>query len=172
MNVVEENNKANMVTQGTTTAVFGAYFHTAYLSMLPWLFAAIPLILIDLNLGRKKAKLRYAKTHKNEDKVTINKSVRMTIDKTFSYICWIMLSTSLAIAFSCDVVKYVIMAIIYGLEVWSILRSYLLTKGFEVSDVDLFRLLCKLVWNKLTGMQEDFKTIIKEKENDKNDTRV
>ena len=26
--------------------------------------------------------------------------------------------------------------------------------------------------NKLTGMQEDFKTIIKEKENDKNDTRV
>lgn len=83
-----------------------------------------------------------------------------------------MLSTSLAIAFNCDSIKYGIMAIIYGLEVWSILRSYLLTKGFEISDVVMCRLLCKLVRNKLTGMQEDFKTIIKEKESDKNDTRV
>lgn len=66
MNVIEENNRMNMVTQGTTTAIMTGYFYSAYVAMLPWFAAAIPLILLDLKLGRAKAR------HRGEE-VTVNK---------------------------------------------------------------------------------------------------
>lgn len=163
MNIIDENNKSNMITQGTTTAVFSTYFHTAYIAMIPWFVAAIPLIIIDLKYGREKARRRYEKTKNPDDKVTLNKSVRMTIDKSFSYICWIMLSTTLSMAFDCNYIKYGIMGIIYGLEVISIIRSYLQLKGYEVNEIAMLRLLIKLIWNKITGTQEDFKDIITKK---------
>lgn len=163
MNVLEENNKANMATQGTTTAFFTAYLHTAYVAMLPWLLVAVPLILLDLKYGRKKAQLKYERTLSDKDKVTLNKSIRMTIDKVFSYICWIMLSITLSIAFEQNLIKYVLMGVIYGLEVWSLFRSYVFIKfGVELSDKSMLRLLLRMIWSKLTGMNDDFNDIIKD----------
>lgn len=153
MNVIDENNKTNLVTQGATTTVLSAYFHTAYVSMVPWFLAAIPLIILDLNYGRKRAKMR-------KETVTINKSVRMTLDKTLSYICWIMLSTTLSMAFGYDWIKFVIMAIIYGLEVLSVIRAYLFCKGIIVKDAVLIRTFLKYIWYRLTGQKEDFKDLI------------
>lgn len=148
MNVIDEGSKMNMVTQGTTTVIMGSYFYSAYVAMLPWFIAAVPLILIDLRLGRKKARMK-------GEKVTLNKSVRMTIDKTFSYICWIMLSTTLAMAFDAESIKFVIMGVIYGLEVISALNSWFLTKGINVNEIEMFRILAKYLWKKLTGEEEE-----------------
>lgn len=156
MNVIEENNKMNMVTQGTTTAVVSGYFHSAYLAMLPWFAVSIPLIMIDLRLGRKKA-------YKNGEDVTLNKSVRMTIDKSFSYICWIMLSTTLSIAFDVECIKYIIMGVIYGLEVWSSFGKWLyVTYDIKVSDVQMLRIGFKLLVNKITGIEQDFSEVFKD----------
>ena len=66
-------------------------------------------------------------------------------------------------AFDCNYIKYEIMGIIYGLEVISIIRSYLLLKGFVVNEAAILRLFLKVIWNKITWTQEDFKTIIKKK---------
>lgn len=148
MNVIDEGNRMNMVTQGTTTVIMGSYFYSAYVAMLPWFIAAVPLILIDLRLGRKKARMK-------GEKVTLNKSVRMTIDKTFSYICWIMLSTTLAMAFDVEAIKYFIMGVIYGLEVISSLNSWFITKNINVDEIEMFRILLKFLWKRLTGEEEE-----------------
>ena len=155
MNVIDEGNRMNMVTQGTTTVIMGSYFYSAYVAMLPWFIAAVPLILIDLRLGRKKARMK-------GEKVTINKSVRMTIDKTFSYICWIMLSTTLAMAFDEVSIKFVIMGVIYGLEVISALNSWFITKGINVNEIEMFRILFKFLWKRLTGEDEELHGVFRE----------
>lgn len=163
MNVIEENNRINMLTQGTTTAVMTGYFYSAYVAMLPWFAAAIPLILLDLNLGRAKARQR-------GEEVTLNKSIRMTLDKSFSYICWIMLSTTLSMAFDTMAIKICIMAIVYGLEVVSTVKAWLIVKfKLDVDEKEMLRVICKWIWHKFTGGEEDFKSIIiKHQEKDEN----
>lgn len=156
MNLIDENNRGNMMTQGTATAVMSSYFHDAYIAMLPFFAVAIPLIILDLKYGRQKAKLS------GED-VTFNKSIRMTIDKTFSYICWIMLSTTLSLTFEQPFVKYVIMLVIYGLEGWSVFGKHLFIRfGIKVSDIQMLRILGKMLWQKITGIEEDFNEVFKE----------
>lgn len=166
MNVVaESNNNANLAVQTTTTAVMTNYFYSYYVAMLPWFAAAVPLILIDLILGRKKARAR-------GEKVTIGKSIKMTIDKSLSYICWIMLSTTLSVAFSLDFIKYFIMAAIYGLEVLSALNSWFESRGFDFNEGEMLRIVFKAIWNKILGIEEDFKTVVKSKEENNNEQEL
>lgn len=165
MNIVDENNKENMVTQGTTTAVMSSYFHSAYIAMLPWFFVAIPLIILDLRLGRKKAR-------KIGEDVTINKSIRMTIDKTFSYICWIMLSATLSLAFETASIKFIIMGVIYLLEVWSSFGKWLFcTYDIKVNDAEMLRIAARWLWNKITGMDADFRKVFNELQEQKEEKR-
>lgn len=156
MNIIEENNKSNMVTQGTTTAVLSTYFHSAFIAMLPWLFAAVPLVITDLRLGRKKAK-------KNGEDVTINKTVRMTMDKCVSYVCWVWISTSMSITFGNPSIKFWIMGLVYFLEVWSSLGKWLYIRfDIKVNDTEMLRILAKAAWNKITGIESDFAKVFKE----------
>ena len=154
MNPLEENNRVAMATQGATAAVFSTYFYDAYAAMLPWFIAAVPLIILDLNLGRKKARA------KGQD-VTFNKSVRMTIDKSFSYICWIMLSATLSMAFSANWIKYAIMGIVYGLEVVSCVKSWLYYKGYDMDEEEFIKIIVK----KITGI--DFNPVINQDDDNK-----
>ena len=78
MNIIEEGNKVNMLTQGATAAVYSTYFYSAYMAMLPWFAVAVPLILIDLTLGVKRARIR------GED-VTLNKAVQLACAKEYIY---------------------------------------------------------------------------------------
>lgn len=156
LTIIEENNNVNMAVQGTSVAVMSNYFYHAYVDMLPWLLPAVPLILLDLKLGRAKAA-------KKGESVTFNKSVKMTIDKSFSYICWCMLSVTLSIAFDAPFIKYAIMAIVYGLEVTSCISNWILIKyNIEMSIVDFLPILFRFVWGRLTGLTDDFDKVFKE----------
>ena len=159
MNVIEENNKVAQATQGATAAVFSTYFLEAYAAMIPWLIAAIPLIVLDLRLGRKKARIRGIE-------VTFNKSARMTIDKSFSYLCWSMLSVSTAMSFGAEWIKFAIMGIVYGLEVISCIKSWLITKGYDLDETEMARIILKTFWKKTTGTDDDFKNMIKKQDNE------
>lgn len=153
MNIVQENNNANLAIQGTTATIMSSYAYNYYIEMLPWMAAAIPLILIDLKLGRAKAKSK-------GEKVTIGKSLKMTMDKVFSYLCWMLLSVTLSVAFDAPFVKYVIMACIYGLEVMSSMNSWFISKGLNISEAEMFRLVFKGIYHKVTGIEEDFNNVI------------
>ena len=161
MNVIDENNKVAQATQGATAAVFSTYFLEAYAAMIPWIIAAIPLIVLDLNLGRKKARARGIE-------VTFNKSVRMTVDKSFSYLCWSMLSVSTAKSFDCEWIKYAIMGIVYGLEVLSCIKSWLITKGYDLDEIEMIRIILKALWKRTTGADDDFKNMIKKQGHENN----
>lgn len=171
--ITETNNNANMSVQATTTAVttdFTDFLHSSYVAMIPWFIAAIPLILLDLRLGIARAKKEQVKDGKKT--VTFNKAVRMTIDKSFTYICWIMLSTTLSLAFDMESIKFTIMAIVYGLEVCSCISNWLFVKyDIELDVLEFVPILFRFLWNKLTGMEEDFKSIVKSAQKKDENTR-
>jgi hypothetical protein len=153
MNIVDENNKANMITQGTTTVVLSGYYYSVFASMFPFLIVVLPLVTLDIKYGRRKARSR-------GEEVTIRKTVRMTLDKVFSYLCWIMLSATLALAFGTIAIKIIIMGIVFGVEVASVISNYLYDKGIEISSASAITLVLRLIWYRITGMKENFNNII------------
>lgn len=159
MNPLNDNNNANLAVQGSTATYLSGIMYDQYLNMFPWFLAAIPLIILDLRLGRARAQL-------DGERVTINKSIRMTIDKTFTYICWIMISTSLSYLFGHEIIKYSILAIVYGLEVASCFSKYLrLHYGITIDMLDFVRMFCRFLWQRATGIEQSFENIIKEHSN-------
>ena len=161
--ILENGNTANSVVQGGTTAFLSNYFNSAYMDMLPWLMAAAPLLIGDLYFGWKK--VRYKHIADNGDKPSVTKAIGMTLDKAFSYVCWILISTTLSIAFGSDILKYTIMAIVYIKELISCFRNYYNAKGYDVNEADLFRLLWKMAVRKGEQVGEDINdTITKKKE--------
>lgn len=131
------------------------------LQMLPFCYVAIPLIILDLYYGRKKAQYRF-ENKLSETPCTIQKSIKMTIQKIFNYISWIFLSTSLSLAFGIPSLVFLIMAFIYGLEVLSLLNKYGESKGIDIDEVGMIKLVIKFVWARITGnFDENFDEVIK-----------
>lgn len=154
----------SLVSQGvavTLIATLSNQLGGILLDMLPFCYAAIPLILLDLYYGRKKAKYLY--DNKLSDiPCTIQRSIKMTVQKVFNYISWIFLSVTLALAFNIHSLIYVIMAIIYGLEVLSLLNTYGESKGVDIDEIGMLKLVCKFIWSRITGnFDEDFNEVIK-----------
>ena len=53
------------------------------------------------------------------------------------------------------------MAIVYGLEVMSLLNKYSESKGIDIDEVGMLKLLFKFVWSRLTGnFDENFNDVI------------
>ena len=124
--------------QGGTASYFAAYLNQAYMEMMPWMIAAIPLIIGDMYFGILRIRSK-------KQQFFMTKAVSMTINKAFSYLCWILIATSLSIAFEQKAIKFVIMAIVYGNEVISCLRNYMNSNGYDVNEVGMFKLLWKTV---------------------------
>jgi hypothetical protein len=137
---LDENNVTNNLVQGGTSIVLTAYLQSVYMEMLPWLVAAVPLLIGDLYFGVKLVLYRH-------ERLRLLKAIAMTIDKSFSYVCWVLISTTLSVAFHADAVKYVILAFIYFREVISCFRNYFNSKGYDVDERGLF----KLLWRKVVG---------------------
>lgn len=155
---MDSENLSNNLVQGGTTICLTAYLQSVYMEMIPWLVAAVPLLIGDLYFG-----VRRVVAHR--EKVRCLKAVSMTIDKAFSYVCWVLISTTLSVAFGQDIIKYVILAFIYFREVVSCFRNYMNSKGYDVNEVELFRLL----WHKAVKGGEDIadeasRVITKEKD--------
>lgn len=162
---------ASLVSQGAAVTVASSMsYHLNYIlvEMLPFCYVAIPLIILDLFYGRKKAKFQYENGLTNIP-CTIQKSIKMTIQKIFNYISWIFLSTSLSAAFAMPSLVFIIMSIIYGLEVLSLLNKYGESKGVDIDEIGMLKLVCKFIWSRITGnFNENFDDVIKRQNKRKN----
>lgn len=157
----------SLVSQGaaiTVVSTMSGHMGNILLQMLPFCYVAIPLIILDLYYGRKKAQYKYENKLSNIP-CTIQKSIKMTIQKVFNYISWIFLSVTLSVAFGLPSLVFVIMAIIYGLEVLSLLNKYCESKGIDIDEVGMVKLLFKFVWSRITGnFDGTFDDVIKKHE--------
>ncbi|WP_294477090.1 hypothetical protein [uncultured Bacteroides sp.] len=166
---IEDSNIGNVLIQGGTTAFFSVYMTQAYLDMLPWIVAAVPLIVGDLYFGIKKVRCKYVSSKGHSEKPSFTKAIGMTIDKAFSYVCWILIATTLGLAFETSAIKYVIMGVVYLKELISCFRNYFNSKGYDVNEAEMFKLMWRLAIRKGEETTEELnKLIIKKEEKDEN----
>jgi len=121
-----------VVTQGSAATLAVAILKEAAIRMIPYSFAAIPLLVLDCIYGTRSAKMR-------DERVTLSKGFRMTLNKVFSYICWLILAPTLAIAFEKEWIEWFVLACVFGNELISVVGNYLETKGIKLSFVAVYR---------------------------------
>lgn len=157
-------NTASVVTQCATITVMPVmnnHLSYIFLDMLPFCYVAIPLIVLDLYYGRKQAQYKY-ENNLSSVPCTLQRSIKMTIQKVFNYICWIFLSTSLSVAFAMPSLVFIIMGIIYGLEVLSLLNKFGESKGIDIDEIGMLKLVFKFAWSRITGnYDENFDDVVK-----------
>jgi hypothetical protein len=163
----------SLVSQGaaiTVVSTMSGQVTNLLLQMLPFCYVAIPLITLDLYYGRKKAQYRYEHKLSNIP-CTIQRSIKMTLQKIFNYISWILLSTSISMAFGIPSLVFIIMAVIYGLEVLSLINKYGESKGIDIDEAAMLKLVFKFIWSRITGnFDETFNDVVR-KHGDKKSKR-
>lgn len=110
--------------------------HEAVLRMIPYAVPAFALLLLDLIYGIKAAMYR-------GEKVRTSTAVRRTVTKFWSYVCWIILASTLAISFHLQWLEWGVLGLVYANELASIAGNYLETKAIDFSFVAFLRLLFK-----------------------------
>jgi hypothetical protein len=125
-----------LVLQGSVATVAFAFFREAVLRMVPYAVPGFVLLVLDLLYGVRAAK------HRGE-KVRLSTAVRRSTTKFFSYICWLILASTLALSFEMEWLEWAVLGLVYGNELASIVGNYLETKGIEVSWSDLYRWVAK-----------------------------
>lgn len=152
-------NETAMAVESGIAATTVAFLQTAVLRMIPYSVPALVIVALDLLYGIKAAR------HRGE-KVRVSTAVRRTVSKIVSYICWLILASTLAISFNKDWLEWFVLGLVYTNEFASIIGNYLETKGIEFSIVNLYRWILKLIAGKAGETMEDFEAgeIIKPKE--------
>ena len=145
--------------QGSIATTVVVFLQTAVLRMIPYAIPAVFLIALDLFYGCRAAKHR-------REKVRISTAVRRTMTKFFTYVCWIILASTLALAFQHDWLEWAVLGLVYANELASIIGNYLETKGIEFSFIGFYRWILKLIAGKAGETMDDFEAggIIKPKE--------
>jgi len=152
------------IIQGSVATAAVAFLQAAVLRMIPYSVPGLALIILDLIFGIRAASGR-------GEKVRFSTALRRTMTKTFSYICFIVLASTLALAFGKDWLEWFVLGLVYANEFFSIIGNYLETKGMELSFVELYRLIFK----KAAGhagvdvSDDDAGNIIKPKKSKKNE---
>ena len=112
----------------STTAAILSPFVDGWEKMTGWLIVAIVLILADLNFGIKAAKVR-------GDDIRRSKAWRRSIGKLVDYICWIaiawVIGPTFSSPFNIPLLPFIIMAVVYCIELQSIIDNYLEYKGIK-----------------------------------------
>lgn len=149
-----------LIVEGSVSAAFVAVLQTAVLRMIPYAVPAIVLLALDLLYGVKAAKFR-------GEKVRASTAISRTVTKFFKYVCWLILASTLAIAFRKDWLEWGTLAIVYANEGLSIVGNYLETKGIALSFAGMYRWLLRFFAGKVGGeMGEDEANEILKKEDD------
>lgn len=130
---------AGSVAEGGVTAATVAILQKTVLVMIPFLVPAAPLIMLDCHFGVKAARIRYKKYKREDDRVTFSKGFRKTVGKVFEYACWLIIASSMSIAFGEDWLQWGILGAVYMNEIVSIVGNYLYTKGIDFSLIDFMR---------------------------------
>ena len=124
------------VAQGGAAAIAIAFLQQSVTRMIPYSLPALILILLDLLYGVRAAR-------KRGDRVRFSIALKKTMTKTCSYICWIILASTLAVAFEKECIEVIVLGIVFVNELSSIIGNYLETKGLHLSAVNLYRWLFK-----------------------------
>ena len=132
---------AAIVAEGGVSATAILFFHSAVVNMIPYLMAAIPLLILDCIWGVKASRRRYLITGNREDKPRFSKGLRRSVGKGFEYLCWCVVASTMSLAFDKSWLEWLVLGVVYGNEMLSIVGNYLECKGIELSIVDLYRLI-------------------------------
>lgn len=130
-----------LVVQSSISATAIVFLQQAVLRMIPYSVPALFLVVLDLLYGIRAAK------HRGE-KVRISTAVRRSVTKIFSYLCWLVLASTLALSFSHDWLEWAVLGLVYANELASIIGNYLETKGIEFSFVGFYRWILKVIAGK------------------------
>ena len=128
--------ESSLVLESGVSATAVAILQTTVLRMIPYALPSVFLIVLDLVYGIKAARYR-------GEKIRLSTGVRRSVTKVFSYICWLILATTLSLAFEQRWLEWVILGLVYMNELGSIVGNYLETKGLEVSWKNVNRALFK-----------------------------
>lgn len=129
------------VLQGSVAATFVAFLQASVLRMIPYAIPTIALIALDLVYGIKAAKDR-------GERVRLSTALRKTTTKFFSYVCWIILASTMALAFNVQWIEWIVLGTVYANELASVVGNYLETKGLEMSWGGVVNALVKLFGRK------------------------
>lgn len=129
------------VLQGSVAATFVAFLQQSVLRMIPYAIPTIALIALDLVYGIKSAKDR-------GERVRLSTALRKTTTKFFSYVCWIILASTMAMAFNVEWIEWIVLGTVYANELASVVGNYLETKGLEMSWGGVVNALVKLFGRK------------------------
>ncbi len=127
------NEESAFIMQGSVSSVLVAFFQSTILRMIPYSIPAVALLALDLVYGIKAAKYR-------GERARFSTAIRRTFTKMFSYACWIILATAMALAFEVKWVEWFVLGVVYANEFCSIVGNYLETKGLELSIASIIRL--------------------------------
>lgn len=114
------------ITQGSVSAAAIAFLQAAVLRMIPYAVPALVLITLDLIYGCKAAAAR-------KERVRFSTALRRTLTKTFCYLCWIILASTLALSFEKDWLEWVVLGFVYLNEFSSIVGNFYEAKGMKVN---------------------------------------
>lgn len=152
-NIMDEANRSSLLTQGVTAGFFTQYLHATYIAVLPWLIPCVPLIFLVCKYGRINAVVK-------GEEVTWCKTIKMAINKVINYVCWIMISCTLSIAFDCKAITYCIMALVYGIELMKCILRYVQSQGYNVSERQALILFLKIILQKITNSEVNTEELI------------
>lgn len=124
---------ANEVVEGGVAAVTVAVLKKTVLTMIPFALPALGLVILDLWFGIKAAKHRYKKYKRDADRVTFSRALRGTAGKVFEFSCWLIIASSMTVAFEKEWIQWATLGLVYVNEIGSIIGNYLCTKDIEFS---------------------------------------
>ena len=153
-----------MIVQSGASAALVTILQTAVLRMIPYAVPGLFLVILDLAYGVKAAKIR-------GEQVRASTAIRRSLTKVFLYICWLILATTIAIAFDKTWLEWGTLALVYGNEGLSIVGNYLESKGLSFSIAAVYRWLIRFFAGKVGGEMSDDEAgqIIKKKATKKQD---
>ena len=151
--------ESSLVLQGGASSAAVAFLHVAVLRMIPYSVPALALVALDLLYGIRASRDR-------GEKVRFSTAIRRTVTKIFSYLCWLILASTLTLAFKVEWLEWGVLGLVYANEFASIVGNYLETKGLEISLKGFYKWLIKVFAGKIGADMSDDEAneIIKEGE--------
>lgn len=150
-----------LIVEGGVSAALVTLLQTAVLRMIPYAIPAVFLLILDLLYGVRAAKSR-------GEKVRASTAIRRSTTKLFSYLCWIILATTLAISFGKTWLEWGTLAVVYANEGLSIVGNYLESKGLSFSVAGAYKWFIRWITGK-AGAEADPDEILKGNDNGNHD---
>ena len=123
-----------LIVQGSVATTAVVFLQESVLNMIPYLIIAVILIIVDLYFGVKAAK-------KRGEKVRASRAFRRTMGKTMEYVCWVILASSLSVAFQTVVIEWVVLGIVMGNELLSVLTNFFELHGYKIKGLNIFKIV-------------------------------